>query len=227
MEEKTNKILKAILIIVGVLIIGFAGLSYYYFTRDLNEGENDFKNRIEALVEKIKSTKQPASEETPAQPEETPETTKTDECPSTLTPSDKTNTELWKTYNSSKNPYTFQYPETWSKETDQKDFVVLRGDEAEINFQFRSAEMTAIDYLGMKVDSKTTLKVACQAATKTSLSGDTTVDPTSADNRTIFVQFKKDGTDHLVLISYKYLGASIAADITEAFDIILKTIFFK
>ncbi len=139
-------------------------------------------------------------------------------CASTLTSSDKATMVGWKKYTNNDYHYTFKYPQEWTTDTSEKKRVAMHGDGGHTVFQFLSAEMTAFDYLGYTVTSTKNTVVACQSAKTTYLS--------NGDDRMIFTQFKKDGTDHLIMMTYKYMGASLSSDMVEAYDMILKSVEF-
>ena len=140
-------------------------------------------------------------------------------CASTLTSADKLAIKTWKKIENSKYDYSFKYPEDWTIKNEDKKRITLQGDSGNTHFQFLSAEMTALDYLGYTVTSTKNAKVACQSAKETFLA--------NGDDRMIFTQFKKDGTDHLLMMTYKYLGASLSSDMVEMYDLILKSVEFK
>jgi hypothetical protein len=152
-------------------------------------------------------------------------TFKTD-CPSILSDNDKATIEGWKTYNNKKYGYRFQYPDDWEIKSQQDDFVSI-GDGQDVTFQFRSDIMASIEYMGFKIDSKKNKKIACINAEETYLSGDTSEDLDMKDEEMIFAQFEKKKVPHLVMFSYKNIGASLSSDLIEAFDIMLKTIEFS
>jgi hypothetical protein len=152
-------------------------------------------------------------------------TFKTD-CPSVLSDNDKATIEGWKTYNNKKYGYRFQYPDDWEIKTQQDDFVSI-SDRQDVAFQFRSDIMASIEYMGFKIDSKKTKKIACINAEETYLSGDTSENLDMKDEQMIFAQFEKKKVPHLVMFSYKNIGASLSSDLVEAFEIMLKTIEFS
>lgn len=144
---------------------------------------------------------------------------KTTTCVSTLTTADKTDIASWKTITNSKYSFSFQYPETWKILTNKNDLIELKDDESNINFKFLiGTEGVDIDET-YKEESKKSIKVACENATKTNFS--------AGDNRLITVTFKKDNTSYAIILGYKYIGASLSSDIVEAFDLILKTVEFE
>lgn len=148
-------------------------------------------------------------------------------CVSTLDSKDKLNMKNWKTYSNSKYHYSFKYPKDWTVPDVDKNVVTLNGDGGDTTFQFRSGAATAIDYIGYNVDSKKNVKVACQNGKNTYLSGDPVSNPGSANDRMVFAQFEKNGSPHLVMFTYKYIGASVSSDMVEMYDLILKSIVFE
>ncbi|OGY22678.1 MAG: hypothetical protein A2113_02190 [Candidatus Woykebacteria bacterium GWA1_44_8] len=152
------------------------------------------------------------------------ETTKaTTPCASTLTEADKIEIKLWKTYENSKYNYSFKYPETWQGNLGPvNDKVVLNDNEALITFYFYSGIPTGFE--GFTFDTKKSVEVACEQTEKVYFKG---LPPGGENFRIIYTGFTKNGTDHVVWINYRYVGASISSDIVEDYDLILKTIEFK
>ncbi len=149
-------------------------------------------------------------------------------CPKNFTNEENLNKADWKTASNAKNGYSFKYPKEWSI-TEKKDDYLQMGNAANNEyFEWRSGPMTGTDYMGYKEDSHKNISVGCQTAKITYLSGDPTADPPiDAKKRLILVQFEKNGTPHVIIFTYKYVGASISSDVVEMFDLLLKTVEFN
>ena len=148
-------------------------------------------------------------------------------CISTLSSEDKLTMKDWKTYKNTKYHYSFRYPKDWAGPDVSNDVVTFNGDGGDTTFQMRSGPSTATDYMGYQVDSKKTVQISCQNGKSTYLSGDTNVDEGSENDRMIFTQFEKNGIPHLVMMTYQYVGASISSDMSEMYDLILKSVTFE
>lgn len=148
-------------------------------------------------------------------------------CDSILNSNDKESMKNWKNYSSNKYGYSFKYPKDWTNPDVSGGVVTLNGDGGDTTFQFRSGPSTAIDYMGYKVDSNKNIKISCQGAKSTYLSGDPVNNPGSDNDRMIFSQFEKNGAPHLVMFSYQHSGASISGDMQELYDLIIKSIEFE
>ncbi len=224
--SKKRKIFITILLIIGILasLMFVVGGVYYYQEQKANQekqnlekDKEDLEKEIDKLkkeIEYLQTLKEKIGEGGP-------------ECVSELTDADRLEIELWETYEDSNYGYSFKYPQTWTITKDEDSWVILEDDEANIIFQIRSGEGSGFDFVGYVEESNETIQVACEEASCTYYTGDTTEFPDMADQRSISTIFTKNEIPHNIKISYTYLGASISGDITEAFDLILKTIEFN
>jgi len=147
-------------------------------------------------------------------------------CVPTLSNSDKQVISDWKTYSNSKYDFSFKYPKEWSVTDKENKRVVIADATNHEYFSWNSEEMTAFDYMGYSKTGSRNVKVACQNAEETFLSGDPS-DPDLKDSRMIIVDFKKSGKRHLLTYNYQYIGASLSSDLVERFEILLKTVKFS
>jgi len=153
--------------------------------------------------------------------ETTTETTKTTPaCASTLTDADKIEIQLWKTYENSKYKYSFKYPETWQISSQSDELLRLRDQESEIDFEFGVGTFSTNKF---RLSAPIETTVACEKAIKYAL---ISISPDS-DITGNFVEFSKNSVSYHIVMSYKYIGASLSSDIVEAYALILKSIEFK
>lgn len=144
-------------------------------------------------------------------------------CASTLTSSDKTDIELWKTYTNSKYNYSFKYPENWvAGSGTSDDEVILKDNTIIATFYFKAATLSIAE--GYTLTKEEDVTVACVVTTKKSYRS---YDPGAEDFRIMSTKFTKNGQEFNIEMAYTDRGASITGDIIEAYDLILKTVEFK
>ena len=225
-KKNPKRIWQVLTIILAILLIASlagGGYGYYYLNNRQKREKAALQNEIDALNKKLKEKSDEIEELQAAQntASKTPET-----CASTLTPSNEETIKDWKLLNNSKYKYSFKYPGDWTISINESDRVVLLDADTEITFEFVSAEMSIRGYEEYSTISQKNIKVACQDAQRTYLSESLAGSETNKTN-IVLALFTKDGTQHLIAISFKYLGASISSDVIETYDLILKTIEFK
>ena len=140
-------------------------------------------------------------------------------CASTLTDADKNAMVGWKTYTNGTRKYVFKYPQTWWISRASEDHVILRENESKIEFSFKSASEAVPVTAGFTVTSSTSKQIACEpAAIKYYENGDL---------RLTVATFSKNGIDFVIQEKYEYLGASVGGDISDAWNLTLKSIEFN
>lgn len=226
-----KSVLITILFIIGILAsLSLVGGGVYYFQKQKIDDVNQEKQAIEQdkknLEKEIDNLKKEI-EDLKVLKEKADKGDSESECASILTDADKLEIELWETYENSKYGYSFKCPQTWTITKDEDDWVILGDDEANIIFQIRSGKGSGFDFDGYKEESNKTVQIACQETTQTNYTGDTEEFPDMENQRSISAIFTKNDIPHNIKMSYEYVGASISSDITEAFDLILKTIELK
>lgn len=247
-KKRGGKTAVILLIILVILLLGVLGGGFYYLNRkataekedlqkktdELSNQKEDFQKQIDELKsrleQKTEEGEKEEAKETEEKKEEMKETAKkeTTPCSPTLASSDKLAVETWKTYENSKYSFSFKHPEDWQVTTKEDNLIVLKESEAQVTLEFRMAEASygfGIEPYTKEIE--TSVDVACVKGTKTVYSGEQSSDPNYKDKRMTITKFEKDGTPYLIMISYKYIGASLSSDIVEAYDLILKSLEFK
>ncbi|MFH1749940.1 MAG: hypothetical protein ABH837_03565 [bacterium] len=199
----------SILVIGLLVIIGYGSYSYYKNKKDWENQIQDLKNDLEKYEQSSNSND---NSDTDSQ-----------DCTTTLTEDDKRATADWNEFTNNDQGFSFKTPHNWSSTGGESNIIgfeaIIESDL--IGFQFRSAEMTeiGIDPSYTLFDSIDT-KVACEDATKNYYRSD--------EYHMIHSVFNKDGTPHLIMLTYPAdMGASIASDLGDQYDLILKTIEFE
>lgn len=135
-------IAKAVLIIIGLAILGYLAwvLITFIYSRDES-------SKTASVV-----PSSPAEEAAPA-------------CESTLTAADKGAMVGWKTYTNGTRGYTFKYPQTWWISRASEDYVTLRQNEAKIKFNFKSGAEAVLETTGYTLTLSSSMQIACEPAT--------------------------------------------------------------
>ena len=232
-ENKSNKTVVVVLIIL--LLLAFllmataAGVGFFVWKKYSDQKER----QVQALEQQIRNLESAFgnSRNAPSQSSNqginSSETQSASECPQTFTTEESLNKADWKTVSNAKNGYSFKYPKDWAVTAQENDYLQMGNETNGEYFEWRSGPMTGTDFMGYKEDSLKNISVGCQSAEATYLSGDPTADPPrDAKKRLILVQFEKSEIPHVIIFTYKYIGASVSSDIGEMFDLILKTVEF-
>lgn len=142
-----------------------------------------------------------------------------------LTNEDLLTMQGWKSITNNKYKYTFKYPQEWKVVSNEGDMIGLEDKDKMVSLQFRSGPATEIGYAGYKKISEASLKVDCLDAHATYFKFNVNGD--QFDHYMTVVSFKRGDTQHVIMFSYKSMGASLDSDLGEAFGIILKTVNFN
>ncbi len=234
-----------IVVLVFLIFLGFAGVAYGAYaiykhgvSRRPDKGGAENAQQVQEVDN---ADDEENEDESPAESDDTPDVPAEDadageaggageggdggagevpaECVSTLTADDLDFMSAWPTYTNAAQGYSLRYPDGWTVNTSEDQFVVLEYAGYYINFQFRSAEMSAFGIdPSFTVDSETPTVVACEDATEVVFSQDT--------ERLMLVTFTHNDVPHAIMMSYTYLGASVSGDIIDAFHLILKSVEF-
>lgn len=223
-KKKTTMIIIIVVVVILLILGTLIGGGCYLYSK-LIQGK--LATAPSGLEYQPQTDQQETSEKSPEK--ETKESSSTSSgCSIAFTDQEKLEMENWKTQQNSKYNYSFKYPDSWSLNMSEDDIVSIANEDMNLNLQFRSDTMTTLGLEGFKKDSSKETKVDCQTATMSYFSSDPNAEtPANEDNKMIIVQFKKDNISHLILFSYKDLGASYSGDLIDAFNLILKTIDFK
>lgn len=233
-NNKSNKtavvVLIVLLLLAFLLMIATAGIGFFAWKKYSSQKER----QIQAMEQQIRNLEsaygnsQNATSQSSNQKAGSSENQKTSKCPQTFTDEENLNKADWKDTSNAKNGYSFKYPKDWIVTAQENDYLQMGNETNGEYFEWRSGPMTGTDYMGYKEDSRKNISVGCQSAEITYLSGDPTADPPrDAKKRLILVQFEKDGIPHVIIFSYKYIGASVSSDEVEMFDLLLKTVKFS
>jgi len=149
-------------------------------------------------------------------------------CASLLTDAELDEIKGWKEYKNEDQGYSFRYPQDWKVAEHGKNMVMLGDESGNTIFQWLSGPQTRIEIYETDTESVKNAEIACQKVQVDYLSknnehflGD------EKNDRIITAYFERAGVPNLIKFDYKYtMGASIASDFIEAFDLILKSIKF-
>ncbi len=190
----------------------------YFFGKDVAAGRKSYEKKITTLeqeLDRITEAKKAKQSET--------NSGDSSDCASTLTSSDELEINLWNTYENSAHKVSFRYPQTWTASEGSDDSATFTDDEALLNFQFGVKSILSLDNSGYEVEKEENVTIACEKATKTIMVG---LPPGGENFNRISTEFTKGNTDYVVVVTYRYVGASISGDIVEAYNLILKTTEF-
>lgn len=240
-NKKSNKavIIVLILLLFFLLSAAAAGIGFFVWKkysdqkkRQVQALEQQIKNLENAYKNNQKVQSQSSGQEINSSENKNASSAAQDSssngCAQNFTNEENLNKADWKMVSNTKNGYSFKYPKDWTIATKQNDYLQMGNTANGEYFEWRSGPMTGTDYMGYKEDSQKNISVGCQNAKITYLSGDPTADPPhNVKDRLVLVQFENNGIPHVIIFTYKYIGASVSSDIVEIFNLILKTAEFN
>jgi len=219
-----------IIVWVSVFVILIAGIigSYVWLAKKYNQQRKNLQTSISSLQKEINDLKTKESEETTAEESATtPEETEPTEepCTPTFTNDEKATMALWKTFTNANYNYSFKYPEDWTLDHNEKDYILFKNNEAELEFSWRSEAMANLGFEGYTEKSTKPIIVSCEQVIRHYLVPEG--EPEVGSIHMLYTQIRKNGKTHLIMMSFKYVGASISGDLIDAYDMVLKSVEFK